>query len=244
MAGSEAKSDKAPRRALVLGGSGTVGSAVLRGLAAAGVPAAFTYFSGEARAAELVRECGHRAYRVDLTSRAELRALFPELLDEGPCPDLFFHCAAVSSGGTLAELGDGEWDRAVAVNCTSAIIAAQELARRVTGCLDIVLCGALDRAQSLPLPVHFAATQGMLPALAMALAKELGPRDGRVNVLALGALGGGVSTSLTPAQLADYRAFSALRRTGTAEEAARAALWLGLHNTYMSGKVLSVNGGI
>jgi 3-oxoacyl-[acyl-carrier protein] reductase len=49
---------------------------------------------------------------------------------------------------------------------------------------------------------------------------------------------------LNPQLVADYKAFSAMRRLGTPAEAAKAILWLALENTYMNGKVLSVNGGI
>ena len=110
----------------------------------------------------------------------------------------------------------------------------------------IVLVGALDRAQSLPLPVHFAATQGMLSAMAMALAKELGPlghprqhggaRRPRRRPLARASIAGLVATYESSARCA---APGHARGGG-----AKRSLWLALENTYMSGKVLSVNGGI
>jgi NAD(P)-dependent dehydrogenase (short-subunit alcohol dehydrogenase family) len=78
----------------------------------------------------------------------------------------------------------------------------------------------------------------------MALAKELGPRGIRINLVALGVLDAGLSRELSPELLEDYKQFSALRRLGTPREAARAVLWLALHNRYMNGKVLAVNGGI
>jgi 3-oxoacyl-[acyl-carrier protein] reductase len=124
-------------------------------------------------------------------------------------------------------------------------VACQELAPSMAprgG--HVVLVGAIDRAQSIPAPVHFAASQGALAAMVMALGKELGPRGIRVNMVALGLLEGGLSREISPALVADYKAFSALRRLGTADEAARAILWLALENTYMSGEVVPVNGGI
>jgi 3-oxoacyl-[acyl-carrier protein] reductase len=84
----------------------------------------------------------------------------------------------------------------------------------------------------------------MLSAMTMALAKELGPSGIRVNMVALGILDSGLSRELNPKLVADYKTFSALRRLGTPAEAAKAILWLALENTYMNGKVLSVNGGI
>jgi 3-oxoacyl-[acyl-carrier protein] reductase len=108
----------------------------------------------------------------------------------------------------------------------------------------VVLLGGLDRTQSVPAPIVYAATQGALSAMVMALGKELGPRGIRVNMLALGILGTGLTKDVDARVLADYTTFSALRRTGTAAEAARVALWLALENSYMTGRVVTANGGI
>ena len=234
------------RFALVLGGTGALGSEVCRGLHAAGVPTTFTYHRNQARAAALQEQLGQAAHQVSLQDRAALRALLAKLEAVGQTPSVLIHCAAISAGLTLQTLTDAAFDEAVAVNCSSALVAAQELLPRLRarGGGDIVLCGGLDRAQSLPLPVHYAATQGMLQTLTMALAKELGPAGIRINLLAVGALDVGLSTQLSPQQLADYKNFSAMRRLGTAPELAKAALFLALRNTYMSGKILAVNGGI
>jgi NAD(P)-dependent dehydrogenase (short-subunit alcohol dehydrogenase family) len=107
-----------------------------------------------------------------------------------------------------------------------------------------VLVGAIDRTQSIPLPIHFAASQGALSAMTMTLGRELGPQGIRVNMVALGLLDAGLSSEISPKLVADYQSYSALRRVGRPEEAARAILWLALENTYMNGEVLSVNGGI
>jgi 3-oxoacyl-[acyl-carrier protein] reductase len=108
----------------------------------------------------------------------------------------------------------------------------------------VVLVGALDRAQSLPLSVAFAAAQGMLGAMTMALAKELGPSGVRVNLVAGGPTRTGLSARLDPVLLADYERLSALRRVGTADEIAACVTFLALENEYMTGKVLAANGGI
>lgn len=234
--------------ALVFGGSGTVGSAVVRALSAGGCRTRFTYFRSEEDAEALRNSCPNTSpVRVDLRQPEAVRELFRGFDGDGFSPRLFVHCAAISQARGLVEIGDSDWDEVIAVSCRSAFVACQELARRLgpakTGG-DIVFVGALDRGQSLPLPVHFAAAQGMLGSMSMALAKELGPQGIRVNLLALGPLDGGISQQLPPAALSDFKAYSALRRLGTPDEVARAVLWLGQKNTFMTGRVLTVNGGI
>ena len=233
-------------RALVLGGTGAVGSEVLRAVRAAGVPATFTYHLQAARAGALADELAATPRALDLRDPVAIAALVAALEADGQAPDVLIHCAGVNRAAPLAELTLQDWDDAIAINARSAFLAARALAPGMAraGGGDIVLVGALDRAQSLPLPVHFAASQGLLSALTMALARELGPSNTRVNLVALGVLDGGIARELGAELLADYTAFSAMRRVGTAREAARVIAWLALENRYMSGKVVPVNGGI
>jgi 3-oxoacyl-[acyl-carrier protein] reductase len=232
-------SERPAKRALVLGGTGAVGGAVLAELARRGVRAAFSYHRGEERARALALEHGFEAFRVDLADAAATRAA----LDARELPDAVIHCAAVSGALALGEIDLAAYQQAMAVNVQSAFLVAQWIAARGAPC-DLILVGGLDRVQSLPLPVHFAATQGALSALVMALAHELGPRGVRVNQIALGVLDRGLSQGLATRRRRDYETFSALRRAGKPEEAAKAIAWLALENTFIQGKVISVNGGI
>ena len=133
-----------------------------------------------------------------------------------------------------------------AVNVHAPLLAIQALSTKMRAQAggDVVLVGALNIGQSLPLPTAFATTQGALTSMAMASAKELGPHGIRVNVVAAGVLDGGMASRLSNETVEDFKKFSALRRTGRAADVAKVVRWLALENTYMSGKVVPVNGGI
>jgi len=233
------------RRALVLGGSGYVGREVVRALAAAGARVAFTYLRGDAIADALAAETGASPFRANLAEPASIRALFDSLHADDASPDLLVHAAVLSGGGALADITDALWDDMHAVNVRSVYVAMQSFAAHLAGRPgDVVLTAALDGIAKVPTSVHFAATQSARLGMTQALAKELGPKDVRVNLVLLGALGGGISEGLDPARLADYKRYSALQRVGTPVEAARAITRLALHNRWMTGSVLPITGGL
>jgi 3-oxoacyl-[acyl-carrier protein] reductase len=207
---------------------------------------AFTYHASSDVAAEVAAATGALAVRADLAEPDAVSRLFGELDGRGFVADVLVHCAVVNCPEPFLEVTAAQWHRVLLVNGSAAFLACQAFAARLASghAAHVVLVGALDRTQSLPIPVPFAASQGLIAALAMAAAKELGPRGIRVNMVALGPLEEGLSQELSPRLVADYRAFSSLRRLGTAGEAAQAILWLALENSYINGKVIPVNGGI
>jgi len=228
--------------ALVIGGSGYVGAALVRELRARGVAVTFTYARGRDRAIALAEQTGARPVALDLTTEGAAR----ELEEHAAGLTYLAHCAGVLGPASLHDATPSEARRVAAVGPDGALLAARAaapgMAERRRG--SIVFVCALDRGQSLPLPPAFAAAQGALGALAMALAKELGAAGVRVNAVSLGPLAGGLSTAL-PARLStDYETFSALRRRGTAEEAARAIAWMLLDAEFVTGRCLAANGGL
>jgi 3-oxoacyl-[acyl-carrier protein] reductase len=236
----------AGRTALVLGGTGAVGRVIVRQLVAAGVRTVFTWHRARELGEALARELDTRGFEIDLTDRAAAPALAQRLRDEGVVPDLVVHAAAISRSAPLGELSDDDWDRTMAVNARGAFqivrALAPDLARAGGG--DVVLLGGLVPGQSLPAPIAYAASQGALSALTMALAKELGASGVRVNMVALGILGVGLTQALEARRREEYLSFSALRRMGTPEQAAATVLWLALDNRYMTGRVVAANGGL
>jgi len=234
------------RLVLVLGGTGAVGSAVVRELLSRGMSPVFTYCASEARAEEMAAETGARKFHLDLRDHAALPNLARKLEEEEAFPAVVIHCATVVRQARVDEATDEDWDATMGVNARSAIQVCREFGGRMAkrGGGDIVFVSALDRTQSLPIPAVFAASQGLVSALSMAAAKDLGPRGVRVNAVALGLLGTGIGANLDKKLVEDYLAMSALRRLGDAGEVAKTITWLALNNTYLNGKVVSVNGGI
>lgn len=230
------------KTALVLGGTGAVGREVVRALARAGARVTFTYHRNEVLADALGRETRSDALPLDLADPTAL----PALARGHDTPDVAVHCAAILRPGTVDRASDDDWETTLAINARSAFALCREVGGRMAarGAGEVVLVGALTGGQSLPMPAAFAASQGLLGSLAMAAAKDLGPRGVRVNLVALGLLDAGLSLRLDADLRDEFRTFSALRRFGTPAEVAKTIAWLALENTYVNGKVVAVNGGL
>jgi 3-oxoacyl-[acyl-carrier protein] reductase len=233
------------RCALVLGGSGAVGSAVVRALASRGIETHFTYLENEQGARALTEETRARAHRVDLRDGHAFTAWLDAHVTH-VSPTVLIHAAGLLGPATIGACDVAALDALSAVNLRAPLAAMRALAPVMAreGGGDAVFIGALDRTQSLPMPVAFAATQGALSSAVMALAHELGRSGIRVNLLASGLLDAGLGLRIEESLRRDYLAYSALRRFGSPSEIARAAVWLALDERSMTGKVMPVHGGI
>jgi NAD(P)-dependent dehydrogenase (short-subunit alcohol dehydrogenase family) len=133
----------------------------------------------------------------------------------------------------------------MAINVRSAFFAIQTLTQALAergG--NVVLVGSIDGVKSVPSLVAYAASKAALVGMATSLAKELGPKQIRVNVVAPGILEDGVSRAL-PAELTkEYLKHCALKRTGTIVEVANVISFFALENTYVTGQTIVLDGGL
>jgi 3-oxoacyl-[acyl-carrier protein] reductase len=230
---------------VVLGGSGYVGSAVVRNLRARGLHVWHTYLRHGAKGRTLAAETGTAAVELDLSRVEDIRQVLSEVGTAAPI-DVLVHAAGAFAPEEILDVTAEVYERAMSVAVRAPLFAVQWLAQHVSKerRVDVVVVGALDRAQSLPLPACFAAAEGAKGAMVMALAKELGRKNVRVNAVSVGLLEGGASTALSDAMAKDFAAFSALGRRGTAEEVARVVEFLALDSDFLTGKTIPVNGGL
>jgi NAD(P)-dependent dehydrogenase (short-subunit alcohol dehydrogenase family) len=250
-------------RAIVFGASGALGRVVAAALARAGARVGLTYFQGRAVADELcARLDGAVARRLDLTVTADIPRVLDDLASALGGVDAFVHCAALlsttSAAPTMGEtpkppaqpvydrlggVGEAGFDRLFAVNVRSAFFAAQHLATLMSSG-NLVLVAGVDSVKTVPAPIPYAAAGGAVVAMARALAKDLGPKNLRVNVVAAGVLDAGLSAGLPADLRAQYLKHCGLRRVGRREEIAELVAFLALENTYVTGQAVVVDGGL
>jgi len=245
-----------PFRALVFGGSGAVGGAVCRAIAAEGARVAFTYRTGEKAALDLAREIPESlALPLDLLSVRDIERTVDGVASSFGGLDAFVQCAGVAitmdglgpkSHHRMPEVDEAGWDRILDVNAKSTFFAVRRVSEvmRRSGGGNIVFIGSVDGVKPAPSPVHYAASKGALAGMTLAMAKELGEHRIRVNMVAPGILESGLSRSLPENLLQDYIKHCGLKRVGKVSEIASIVAWLARHNTYVTGRILLADGAL
>lgn len=238
-----------PRRALVTGGSGGIGAAVCRALAAAGcevvVHANRRLDKAEAIAAE-IRAAGGQATAVafDVTDRAATAAALADILEAGPI-QVLVNNAGIHADAVFPGMSGEQWDRVLDVSLNGFYNVTQPLTLpmlrtrwgRIVN-VSSVAAIAGNRGQ-----VNYAAAKGALNAATKSLALELASRGVTVNAVAPGIVATDMSEGAFDAET--IRKVVPMQRAGQPEEVAALVAFLASDAAaYISGQVISINGAM
>lgn len=232
------------RVATIVGGASGIGWATARTLAADGWQVTIADVNADlatARAAELAEAHGpgHDARVVDVSDEASVEALF-----SGTSPDLVVTTAGVSTIGLVTDHDAAEFRRVVDVCLTGTFLVFKHGGRVVRDGGSMVAIASLNARQPGRGMVAYCAAKAGLVMLAQVAALELGERGVRVNTVSPGFL----VTPLTepvlqiPGLAEEYAENSSIPHEGTAEDVARAVLFLA-DSPWMTGEDLAVDGG-
>jgi 3-oxoacyl-[acyl-carrier protein] reductase len=240
------------RVAIVTGGTGAIGAAVVRALAREGADIAITYRRREAESEELVSQVeslGRRALagRVQANDAAAVEAFSTRVEEELGRIDVLVNNLGATQVLPFALIDEADWDEMMNVNLKSMFLfskaAARGMIRRRAGV--IVNVGSLAGHRLLEVPVHYAAAKAGVSGFTRALAKELSRYGVRVNEVTPGLIEGGVGTNASERQREEYERYCTLGRSGTPEEVAEVVAFLASDRaSYVNAQSITVDGGI
>ena len=235
------------KTALVTGGSGAVGAAVVRRLVAAGCAVAFTWRSGAERAAVLETETGAFGFQAELTDPEQVEKMVKAVEAKLGRIDILVNNAGQTQIVPFALIEAEDWDTMMAANLKTMFLVSREtvrgMIRRKAGV--IVNVGSLAGHRLLEVPVHYAAAKAGVTGFTMALAKELARYNIRVNEVVPGLLTDGVGKMVPEKEMAEYMRFCAAGRAGDPAEVAEVIAFLaGGASGYMNAQSVFVDGGI
>ena len=231
------------KNALVTGGSRGIGRAIVLGLAQAGASVAVGYRSGNEEAEAVAEECGGRAIQADVSSAEEAA----RLVEDAGELDVLVNNAGLTRDGLLARMSDEDWRDVIETNLSSVFYtcraAARPMMKRRAGA--IVNISSVVGLHGNPGQTNYAASKAGIIGLTKALARELGSRGVRANVVAPGY----ISSRLTDEISEDMRSLmlqnTPLGRFGDPGDVAGAVRFLCSDDAaFITGEVLLVDGGL
>lgn len=243
--------------ALVVGGSGGIGSAIARGFAARGVPLGITYRRNQEAADAVAREVGEAGgscsvHQVELGDLDSVRGCFDALVEEHGHIHTVAHAAGTHIDQPyVSQVTPEQWRNTMNLDVNGFFHVAHSAMphlRESRGSIVFVSSSGLRRFP--PGDVLSVAPKGAIEALMRGIAREEGRFGVRANNVAVGVVDAGLFPKLVErGELSKAWVDAAMRNTplkrfGTPDEIADAVIFLASNQAkYITGQTLFVDGG-
>lgn len=237
------------RRALVTGGSGGIGGAICRRLAASGL-AVIVHANRNLEAAQNLAEelraqgFGAEAVQFDIADAAATQAVLDGLLEAGPI-QVLVNNAGIHDDAVFPGMRREQWENVIDVSLNGFFNVTQPLTMpmirsRWGRIVNITSISGIagNRGQ-----VNYAAAKGALHAATKSLALELASRGITVNAVAPGIIASDMTRDVFNAEA--IQKIVPMKRAGQPEEVAELVAFLTSEAAaYITGQVISINGGM
>jgi 3-oxoacyl-[acyl-carrier protein] reductase len=239
------------RYALVTGGSRGIGRAICLKLADLGYPVIINYKSNEEEAKHTLELIGNKGGEAellpfDVSSKENIEKALENWADNHP--DAYIAClvnnAGIRKDNLLVFMNDDEWKDVIETNLFSYFYITRKLVKdmMVNKYGRIVNVVSLSGIKGLPGQTNYSAAKAGVIGATKALAQEVGKKNITVNAVAPGYIRTDMTKDLDESQ---HKALIPLNRFGEPSEVAEVVAFLASDKaSYITGEVISVNGGL
>lgn len=230
---------------LVTGAAKRIGRALAVALAEAGADVAITYRDSEAAARETVAALEERgvqagAFRADIRDPAQVRAAVEAAAARFSRLDLLVNNAGRYETAVLQDITVEQWDAMFETNTRGPFLAAQAAYPYLKAARGrIINIGSLGGIHPWPTHAHYCTSKAALHMLTRTMSKAFAPEIS-VNCVAPGMIvNGEVAEEFEP-----FARRTPMQRNGTAADVAAAVLFFATGPHFITGQILSVDGGL
>ncbi|PHI21570.1 3-oxoacyl-[acyl-carrier-protein] reductase [Lewinellaceae bacterium SD302] len=235
--------------ALITGGSRGIGAALVQAFAKEGAKVAFTYRSSAAAADALIEATDGelKAYQSDASDHAAAEELIKTVVADFGGLHVLINNAGVTRDTLMLRMSEDHWDTVMSNNLKSVFNLSKYALRPLmkSGGGSIINMSSIVGVQGNAGQANYAASKAGIIGFSKSVAKEMGSRNIRVNVIAPGFIQTDMTDELSEQVRDSYMSNIPLKRFGQAEEIAGACIFLASDlGTYVNGQVLAVDGGL
>lgn len=241
------------KTALITGGSRGIGAAIVERFAEEGANVAFTYHSSKEKA-EAVAErvsAAHGvkvlAFQSDAASFSAAETLVNDVLEAFGQVDILINNAGITRDNLMLRMSEEQWDTVMSNNLKSVFNLTKHIVRPMMKNRkgSIINMSSIVGVTGNAGQANYAASKAGIIGFSKSIAKEIGSRNIRCNVIAPGFISTDMTDGLDEKTRDAYLSNIPLKRLGEAKEIADACVYLGSDlSSYVSGQVLSVCGGL
>ena len=240
------------KTAIVTGGSRGIGRAVCLELAKGGANVVLCYAGNEAAAQDTVKACEAAgaqaiAVRCDVSKADEVQNLVNTAMDTFGAVHILVNNAGVTRDGLLLRMSEADYDAVVDTNLKGTFLCMKAVAKPMTRQRygRIVSLSSVVGLRGNAGQMNYAASKAGVIGLTKSMAKELASRGVTANAVAPGFIETDMTAAMTDSAKSATLAAIPAARLGQAEEVAKAIAFLASDDAaYITGQVLSVDGGM
>ncbi|MFC1992754.1 SDR family NAD(P)-dependent oxidoreductase [Chloroflexota bacterium] len=239
------------KRAVVIGGGGDIGKAIIKAFAREGAQVTIADIIDTSNIVQEIEQMGGKAfsYVSDVTNETQIDGLRDFVINKMGGADILAYVAGVMHVTRLEELTLEEWNRDLNINLTGALLHCRTFLplMKKQGSGKIIFIGSIAaKIGGMHSGPHYSASKGGVHSLMKWIARDGAPDGVYVNCIAPGPLEIGGKVGMAPSSSGTISPESSpLGRLGKPEDIAEAAVFLtSPASNWITGSVLDVNGGI